>query len=158
MGLSRSWWGPFIRFHECIATLSNGSHLNNSGTFAFITHEYSHRIIEQIAGLNSQINFKWFNEGLAECEGRELGEAVASRHRRSQSNSRIILVVNAYVSGALIPFKDVANEKKQWDAQIERGGQLAYTQAWAGEDHLISQRGIAVVLHLVGKGQSFTPP
>ncbi len=91
---------------------------------AFITHEYSHRIIEQIARLNSQINFKWFDEGLADYEGQRALAKQSPGDAASQSSSRIILVVNAYVSGALTPFKDITTEK-QWDAQIERGGQLA---------------------------------
>ena len=35
----------------------------------FIGDEYSHRIIEKVAGLNSQTTYKWFDEGLAEHAG-----------------------------------------------------------------------------------------
>ncbi len=123
----------------------------------FIAHEYSHRIIEQIAGLNSQVNFKWFDEGLAEYEGLRALAKRSPSDAASQRGWRINLVGNNFGSGALIPLKDITSEK-QWSTQMERSAQLVYAQAWAAMDYLISQRGITQVknvLTLVGKGQSF---
>jgi hypothetical protein len=129
----------------------------NHRDIAFITHEYSHRIIEQIAGLNSQINYKWFDEGLAQYEGQRALTKRSPNDAASQISRRTMLIVQAYTSGSLTPLKDITTEW-QWEKQIKNGGQLAYPEAWAAIDYLISQGGIALVkdvLTLVGKGQSF---
>ena len=124
---------------------------------AFITHEYAHRIIEQIAGRGSQVSFKWFDEGLAEYEGQkalELWSPAEAAWRRAPHN---LSGTAALTSQSLIPFKDITTES-QWSAQIERGAQLAQNEASAAVVFLISQHGVGdarAVLKLIGTGRSF---
>ncbi len=124
---------------------------------AFITHEYCHRIIEQIAGLNSQVNFKWFDEGLAEYEGQQALAKLFPASAESQRAARIGMVAGSYASHSLIPLKAITTES-QWSAQIERGSELAYTEAWAAVNYVMTEYSIAHVkrvLTLIGTGMSF---
>ena len=124
---------------------------------AFITHEYSHRIIEQIAGLYSQINFKWFDEGLAQYEGQRALVRTSPIAAASKKTERDHIVGGAFAAYSLIPLRDLTTEG-QWGRQIEAGGQLAYMQAWAVVDYLVGRYGIdhvQEVLGLVGKGKAF---
>jgi hypothetical protein len=124
---------------------------------AFVTHEYSHRIIEQIAGLNSQVNFKWFDEGLAECEGQralQLWSPTEAAWRKAASRGSVVAALRSH---SLARLGDITTEA-QWSAQMEHGGQSAYAEAWAAMDYLVGQHGIAnvkAVLKQVGTGKSF---
>ena len=124
---------------------------------AFITHEYSHRIIEQLAGLNSQINFKWLDEGLAEYEGQEALAQLFPAAAHSKAEARQRLLAGSSASGTLIPFFEMTTER-QWDEQIQHGSQLAYPEAWAALDYLVGRYGMARVkgvLVLIGTGKRF---
>jgi hypothetical protein len=124
---------------------------------AFITHEYSHRIIEQIAGVNSQVKFKWFDEGLAEYEGQKALAKPFPASAESQKETRLRMLANASASHTLIPLSRIATEM-QWAAQIERGSQLAYIEAWGAVDYLISQHGVVEVIKVltqIGTGKRF---
>jgi len=124
---------------------------------AFITHEYSHRIIEQIAGLYSQINFKWFDEGLAQYEGQRALVRTSPIAAELKRTERDHIVGGAFAAHSLIALRDLTTEG-QWGRQIEAGGQLAYAQAWAVVDYLVGRYGIdhvQEVLGLVGKGKAF---
>ena len=127
------------------------------GIFQLTVTSDAHRIIEQIAGLDAQKRFKWFDEGLAEYEGQRalaLWSPAESAWRRDPRNNS---GAPALTARALIAFKDLTTEA-QWDRQIERGGLVAYAEAAAAMTFLVSQHGTGdakAVLGLVGGGRSF---
>jgi hypothetical protein len=124
---------------------------------AFITHEYCHRIIEQMAGLNSQVTFKWFDEGLAEFEAQRALERLSPQAAALRKAARNSTVVAARRSRSLMSLSDLSTEK-QWASEMESGPQLAYNESWAAIDYLISRYGIAhvtSVLRLIGTGKAF---
>jgi hypothetical protein len=125
---------------------------------AFITHEYTHRIIEQIAGLNSQVNFKWFDEGLAEYEGQKALAKPFPASAESRKEARLRMLASSLASHTLIPLSKITTER-QWTAQIDQRSQLEYPEAWAALHYLISQYGVAEVkrvLTLIGTGERFS--
>ena len=129
-----------------------------SEDIVYITHEYSHRIIEQIAGISAQINFKWFDEGLAEYEGMRALAVQSPVTVAMQRDERINPVVSAFQNGALLRLKDITSEEQRRQLSGSKRD-LAYLESYVAMDYLVRQHGIAQVknvLNLVGKGQSFS--
>jgi len=127
------------------------------GDGAFIAHEYTHRVIEQIAGVGSQFNFKWFDEGLAEYLGLQVLARVSARDAQNRRAEQRARVSTSYKQGALIALDNLTTEA-QFARAIERDARLAYAQAGLALDYLITQRGIVSVkqtLGLIGQGRSF---
>lgn len=62
----------------------------------YIAHEYTHRIIEQIAGLGSQTKYKWFDEWLADYEGLKV---LAIKSPQTAEGVEKQLVYGSTVSG-----------------------------------------------------------
>lgn len=126
----------------------------------FITHEYAHRIIQQIAGFDFQKKYNLFDEGLAEYEGlkalavKDKGLALA-KEREWLKN-----VLSAYKHDKLIPFKEMMTEE-QWDRFFEANpssSSYMYNQCAVAICFLINQYGfdkIKKVLTIVGQGESF---
>ncbi len=123
----------------------------------FIAHEYSHRIIEQIAGVNSQFSYKWLDEGFAEYVGARALEKQSANDARIKSQAKLDLVISAQKTSTLIHLRDMTTEE-QLVKLIERDSKLAYAQAAIVVEFLISQSGTAQIknlLGLVGKGTPF---
>ncbi|MBI5649300.1 MAG: hypothetical protein HZC40_02455 [Chloroflexi bacterium] len=119
------------------------------GDIAFITHEYTHRIIEQIAGINSQINYKWFDEGLAEYAGLQALAQQSAGEAQAKRQEQIDLVARAQKTNALIRFRELTTED-QFRKMIERDWRLAYAQSSVAVDYLIAQFGIAQIKNVLG--------
>lgn len=127
------------------------------GDASFIGHEYSHRIIEQIAGINSQIHYKWFDEGIAEYAGLASLAQQSPEQAQARSTERIEIVINAQKNGRLYRLKELTTEE-QFAKAIERDAMLAYSQSALAVDYLIHQRGmtkIKNVLSMIGAGSPF---
>lgn len=123
----------------------------------FIAHEYSHRIIEQIAGVGSQFNYKWLDEGFAEYAGFRALAQLSPGEAKTKWQAKSDLVMNAQRTAMLIHFRDMTTEE-QLVKIIERDSRLAYAQSGMAVDYLINQRGVTTVknlLGLVGKGTLF---
>ena len=128
------------------------------GNVSFIAHEYSHRIIEQIAGIGSQFNYKWFDEGLAEHLGLEALAKQSPADAQVRKQQWIAQVVRAHQAGKLVRLKDLTTEA-QLAGLIQAGsGNLVYPQMAMAMDFLISRHGIVPVKNVlvqVGQGVAF---
>jgi hypothetical protein len=124
----------------------------------FIGHEYSHRIIEKIAGLNSQTNYKWFDEGLAEHEGLRTWAVRSPLEAETARQNYWNYVKTGFQAGQWIPLQALTTES-QWMAQMETPNKdRIYVEAAVVVDYLITQKGMSqakAVLIKVGSGTSF---
>lgn len=121
------------------------------GNGAFIAHEYSHYIIEQIAGADSQFNYKWFDEGLAEYFGLKALAKLTSIDAQTRQQQQTAQVVNAHKAGKLIRFKDITTEEQMVQLIQTGSGVLVYAQSGIALDYLINQHGIAPVKHVLSQ-------
>jgi len=60
-------------------------------------------LMVSLAGRNSQVNFKWFDEGLAEYEGRNAPSPGRSRSGRGVSSSSLPPASKAGATPAAVP-------------------------------------------------------
>ena len=124
----------------------------------FIGHEYTHRIIEQIAGLNSQVNYKWFDEGLAMEEGLRTLAVISPGEAASQRVYYRNATKEAYWSGTYIPLSNLTTDA-QWVYWMQGPYvQYIYSQAAAIMEYLANQSGMGaakLVLLQIGQGNPF---
>ena len=124
----------------------------------FIGHEYSHRIIEKIAGLNSQTKYKWFDEGLAEHEGLRTWAVRSPLEAETTRQNYWNQVKTGFQAGRWISLQALTTES-QWTAQMATPNKdWIYLEAAVVVDYLITQKGISqanAVLIKVGSGTPF---
>ena len=124
----------------------------------FIGHEYSHRIIETVAGLNSQTKYKWFDEGLAEHEGLRTWAVRSPLEAETVRQNRWTQVKTGFQSGQWISLQALTTES-QWTAQMSTPNKdWIYLEAAVVVDYLITQKGMSqakAVLTKVGSGTPF---
>jgi hypothetical protein len=124
----------------------------------FMAHEYTHRIVEQIAGLNSQIYFKWFDEGFAEYEGIKVLSLYDPVKAKSIKAQYYKILSNLYKSKTLTNINNMTTEN-QWTNGIKLYQNKYYIQSYALVDFLIKEYGlekIKDVLELKAKNNSFS--
>jgi hypothetical protein len=124
----------------------------------FIGHEYSHRIIEKIAGLNSQTKYKWFDEGLAEHERLRTWAVRSPIEAETARQNGWNQVKTGFQSGQWIALQALTTES-QWTAQMSTPNKdWIYLEAAVVVDYLITQKGMnqaKAVLIKVGSGTPF---
>lgn len=123
----------------------------------FIGHEYSHRIIEKLAGLNSQTNYKWFDEGLAEHEGLRTWAVRSPREAETARQNGWNRVKTGFQSGQWISLQALTTES-QWTAQMSTPNKdWIYLESAIGLDYLITRKGLTQVKSVLIKVGSGTP-
>lgn len=125
----------------------------------FIGHEYCHRIIEQIAGVNSQVKYKWFDEGLATEEGVRTLSSISPAKAAAVRNYYRHETKKAKLAGSYIPLSKLTTEA-QWQYWI-KGPRVFYIyyQTAAAMEYLVSQSGmraIKSVLIQIKQGKPFS--
>jgi len=125
----------------------------------FIGHEYSHRIIEQIAGLNSQVNYKWFDEGLATEEGvRTLSHISPSDAAPLRAYYRKA-AKEALRAGTYIPLNQLTTDA-QWVYWMQGPNvYYIYYQTAAVMEYLVNGFGMPTVQSIliqIGQGSPFS--
>ncbi len=125
----------------------------------FIGHEYSHRIIEQIAGLNSQINYKWFDEGLATEEGVRTLSLISPNDAAPLRVFYRKTTKEALLKGTYIPLSKLTTEA-QWRYWMQGPNvYYIYYQTAATMEYMVNSFGMAsvrTILTKIGRGASFT--
>ena len=124
----------------------------------FIGHEYSHRIIEQVAGLNSQMNYKWFDEGLAEQEGYRAKAVRFPAAAEASRQNGWSYAKTGYLEKMWINLHDLTTES-QWAAHLaDPIPDWIYIEAAIAMDYLVMQKGmnsVKTVLVKIGQGTPF---
>ena len=124
----------------------------------FLCHEYSHRIIEKVAGLNSQAKYKWFDEGLAQHEGVRTWAVRSPLEAETARQNYWDSVKTGFQAGQWISLQALTTES-QWTAQMETPNKdWIYVEATVVVDYLITQKGMSqakAVLIKVGSGTPF---
>ncbi len=114
----------------------------------FLAHEYTHRIIEQIAGLNSQIFYKWFDEGLAEYEGIKALSIYDSNKAKIIKEQYFKSANDFYKNGTFTNINNMTTEK-QWSEGIMLHQNKYYIQSYVIVNYLIEKYGIKKVKEIL---------
>ncbi len=125
----------------------------------FIGHEYSHRIIEQIAGLNSQVNYKWFDEGLATEEGIRTLSSISPADAASLRSYYRKATKEALQSGTYISLNQLTTEA-QWQQWMQTPYvHYIYYQTAAAMEYMVTGVGMPVMQSMliqIGQGNPFS--
>jgi hypothetical protein len=149
-----------------------------NGGIDLVAHEYSHRIMRQIADLDFLKKSMWFNEGVAEYTGLKALAVKDTGSASSKEKEWLKNVISAYRDNNLIPFKEMMTDDQwmrffeatpssglnysqdQWNHFFQTGSLpgLNYNQSAVAVSFIINQYGfdkVKKVLKMVGKGKPF---
>jgi len=156
------YWGypEWIRTYRVIPRMNAGYEMwVPPGLGAdFIGHEYSHRVIEQIAGLNSQVNYKWFDEGLATEEGVRTLSHISPNDAAPLRAYYRKATKEALQAGTYIPLNQLTTEA-QWQYWMQGPNiYYIYYQTAAAMEYMANGFGmptIQSILIQIGQGNPF---
>jgi hypothetical protein len=119
-------------------------------------HEYTHAMVDELAGVNSRFAFKWLDEGLAEHEGNTFRAHWYSDAAEAFWYMDRGIVLDAYRRGVLLKLKDMIT-LDQWYKHIEKSDfeqNLEYAEAYAAVTRLLQSRGFSTVLKFLREWRS----
>ena len=124
----------------------------------FLTHEYTHRIIEQLAGIGSQVNYRWFDEGLADYEGNKALAVANPALAKAKIEQEERYLAGQFESGGMLKLDQITTGAEWSDRMTQGQSRLIYAEAARITAYLIDSRGMESakqVLELVGRHNSF---
>jgi hypothetical protein len=124
----------------------------------FLTHEYSHRIIEQLAGIGSQVNYRWFDEGLADYEGNKALALASPGLAKAKIEQEERYLAGQFESGELLKLDQITTGPQWSDRMVQGQSRLIYAESARIMNWLVDNYGIGKakeVLERIGKHASF---